>query len=141
MEIVLPFRKGLYIVGNMNMLSKQAIWSEIKVKLQKRCEIGTSMKVVCQTHKNQSEISIGEDFAKKCPEGGCSNFCGILLKCFHYCPRFCHAQDLDHEDYKCEELCKTPCSSEQAHPCKRQCHFGKGLSLILLFLQLIDLLF
>lgn len=120
------FRQGLYIVGNMKMLSKEAVWSQINSKLEKRGEVGTVLKVVCQPHKTESEIVRGEDFIKKCPEGGCSKPCGILMKCSHYCPRFCHAQDLDHEDYHCRELCRKPCLDELAHPCSLQCHIGKG---------------
>ncbi len=119
-------RKGLYIVGNMKMLSKQSIWSDINSKLEKRGEVGTVMKVVCQPHKTETVISKGDDFIKKCPEGGCSKLCGMLLKCSHYCPRFCHAQDLNHEDYECREHCRKPCLSQQPHPCTLQCHFGKG---------------
>lgn len=120
------FRKGLYIVGNMAMLSQQALWSEIKAKLQKRGQIGSSMKVVCQLHKNQSDIATRADFIKKCPEGGCTEMCGVLMKCSHHCPRFCHSQDLEHDNYSCREPCRKPCLSELAHPCQLQCHFGKG---------------
>lgn len=116
----------MYIVGNMTMLSKQTIWSDINTKLEKRGEIGPVMKVVCQSHKTQSEIASGQDFIKKCPEGGCSKMCGLLMNCSHYCPRFCHPQDLNHEEYQCRELCRKPCLSQQAHPCRLQCHFGKG---------------
>lgn len=125
-QIVFYIRKGLYIVGNMTMLSQKTLWSEINAKLQKRGQIGNSLKVVCQLHKTESVIATREDFNKKCPEGGCTEMCGLLMKCSHYCPRFCHSQDLDHEDYMCRELCRKPCLSDSAHPCQRQCHFGKG---------------
>lgn len=117
----------MYIVGNMQMLSKQTVWSEINSKLEKRGEIGSVMKVVCQSHKTHSEIGNGEDFVTKCPEGGCTKMYGILMKCQHYCPRYCHSQDLTHENYQCKELCRKPCLSEQAHPCRQRCHFGEGL--------------
>ncbi|KAG4069526.1 hypothetical protein HA402_006892 [Bradysia odoriphaga] len=118
-------KKGLYIVGNMTMLCKQTLWSEINAKLKKRGQIGTTLTVVCQLHKTQSDIANREDFIKKCPEGGCTEMCGLLMKCSHHCPRFCHSQDLDHENYRCKEPCRKPCLSELAHPCQRHCHFGK----------------
>lgn len=120
-------RKGLYVIGNMKMLSKQTIWSEINAKLEQKKQIGTKMTVVCQRHRTQSDIAQGDDFIKKCPEGGCSKVCGLLMKCSHNCPRFCHSQDLEHEKYHCRELCRKLCPSKQdPHPCKLGCHFGKG---------------
>ncbi|XP_037051302.1 NFX1-type zinc finger-containing protein 1-like isoform X2 [Bradysia coprophila] len=115
-------KKGLYVIGNMKMLSKQTIWSQINAKLEQKKQIGPKMTVVCQRHQTHSDIAKGEDFIKKCPEGGCSKVCGLLMKCHHLCPRFCHAQDLQHENYRCRELCRKFCPS--GHPCMLVCHFG-----------------
>lgn len=112
----------------MKMLSKQPIWSEINAKLEQRQQIGPKMTVVCQRHKTRNDIAQPDDFIKKCPEGGCLKMCGLLMMCSHLCPRFCHAQDLQHTNYRCREMCRKLCPSKDPHPCTLGCHYGQSMS-------------
>lgn len=60
--------------------------------------------LVCDKHLKYTRVSKKGDFAKVA-EGGCSAYCGELLKCGHHCERLCHPLDLKHEEYECLRKC------------------------------------
>ena len=53
------------------------------------------------------------------PEGGCLEKCQSKMLCGHICPKLCHAEDRDHEVFKCQENCTRLCPD--GHPCDKKC--------------------
>ncbi|XP_040289644.1 NFX1-type zinc finger-containing protein 1-like isoform X1 [Bufo bufo] len=113
-------KKGLFCIGNMQMLSKVSLWSKIYEILQKYGLIGKELKLQCVNHPATSNyVSTASDF-DNVPEGGCKIPCEYRLKCGHVCPLFCHPCDQEHEKVVCRKPCpKTTC--ENGHKCRNLC--------------------
>ncbi|KAM4705066.1 NFX1-type zinc finger-containing protein 1-like [Rhinophrynus dorsalis] len=113
-------KKGLFCIGNMQLLSKVPLWSKINEVLKANGQIGRKMKLLCENHPtNVSYVSTSEDFMAV-PEGGCMIPCEYRLNCGHVCILQCHPYDLEHKNY----LCKKPCPKilcENGHKCKKNC--------------------
>ncbi|XP_053575344.1 NFX1-type zinc finger-containing protein 1 [Bombina bombina] len=122
-------KKGLYCIGNMNMLGKVPLWSKIILTLRQNGQIGKQLMLSCQNHPEvHTLVCKGSDF-KKVPEGGCSQKCEFRLSCGHVCSRVCHPYDPEHKQYKCTKPCqKVLC--EDGHRCTRSCYEPCGLCMV-----------
>ncbi|XP_051562536.1 NFX1-type zinc finger-containing protein 1-like [Myxocyprinus asiaticus] len=114
-------KMGLYCIGNMAMLSKVTLWSNILHCLRENGQVGHALTLSCQNHpEKQSLVSTADDF-KCAPEGGCEQPCEYRLECGHVCARMCHPYDADHKEYNCIKNCpKVLC--ELGHKCPRRCY-------------------
>ncbi|XP_069740716.1 NFX1-type zinc finger-containing protein 1-like isoform X2 [Narcine bancroftii] len=114
-------KKGLYCIGNMNILANVPLWSKIMHTLHARGNIGQSLLLACQNHpKTMTSVSKKEDFSKV-PEGGCSLPCEYRLDCGHVCTRACHPYDVDHKQFDCLKPCqKVICDAR--HQCMKLCY-------------------
>ncbi|KAL3847655.1 hypothetical protein ACJMK2_018556 [Sinanodonta woodiana] len=116
-------RKGLYVIGNFDLLQESSpVWKEMVMTMKRNNCFGPSLKLRCQNHPNAGDIDVtkAKDF-EKAPEGGCNRKCEYRLRCGHVCARFCHMYDKDHEDYQCQKPC-TRDICDNGHQCKRKCY-------------------
>ncbi|XP_073443904.1 NFX1-type zinc finger-containing protein 1-like isoform X1 [Dendrobates tinctorius] len=113
-------KKGLFCIGNMELLSKVPLWSAINDVLQENDLIGKELKLQCVNHPNAATyVSKSSDFAEV-PEGGCKIPCQFRLNCGHVCPLLCHPYDQQHENVVCREPCpKSVC--DNGHKCRKLC--------------------
>ncbi|XP_067144046.1 NFX1-type zinc finger-containing protein 1-like [Centruroides vittatus] len=113
-------RKGLYCIGNFDLLeSVSDLWKAIVEDLKDQSSIDSSINLVCQKHKNTTNVQLIRDF-KNVSNGGCEEKCNAKLECGHNCKRYCHVFDTAHNLYKCDEKCNNKCKF--GHPCKKKCH-------------------
>ena len=115
-------RKGLYVIGNFNMLRGRddTIWPKILRVVEEKQRIGDTLLLQCQNHPNEIvRAKVATDFSK-CPEGGCTKPCNYRLTCGHGCTRLCHPWDREHKQYKCQKMCDKllPCQ----HKCRSKCY-------------------
>lgn len=113
-------KKGLFCIGNMDMLSSVPLWSRILGTLQEKAQVGDHLMLYCQNHpETHNLVSCANDF-KSVPEGGCNKKCEFRLDCGHVCTRVCHPYDQEHKEYQCNKDCqKVLC--KDGHKCKRKC--------------------
>ncbi|XP_065213301.1 NFX1-type zinc finger-containing protein 1-like [Planococcus citri] len=95
---------GLYMIGNMDILSDCNLWKNIKEELVKQEAIGSKMTLHCDEHDVYTQVSCKEDFVHV-KEGGCHNLCQKIMDCGHECKRLCHKLDVEHLAKKCYEKC------------------------------------
>ena len=115
-------RKGLYIMGNRKMLSKQSpLWKDVLADFDKSGCIGKSLPLVCSNHQAENLVSSAADFKTLVPNGGCLEKCQHRLECGHACPQMCHPSD--HEDFKCEKPCPRNVENcdVEGHKCTKLC--------------------
>ncbi|KAK6320892.1 hypothetical protein J4Q44_G00078680 [Coregonus suidteri] len=114
-------KKGLYCIGNMAMLGKVKLWSNILHTLREKDQVGPALTLCCQNHPERHiKASCGDDF-KHAPEGGCNLPCEFRLNCGHVCSSACHPYDQEHKKYTCNKKCqKVLC--ELGHRCQLQCY-------------------
>ncbi|CAK8680919.1 unnamed protein product [Clavelina lepadiformis] len=114
-------KKGLYCIGNFQMLSKKSkLWENITKELKRDELIGDELTLQCKYHPDRTtQVKTVEDF-EKFPGGGCGQVCGLELPCRHLCPRKCHRDDEEHTEYLCRMPCERLCHA--GHDCKRKCH-------------------
>ena len=99
-------KKGLYCIGNFDLLSKHSdIWSKIVADLKASRSIGNTLPLECQIHRTGVFVKTAKDFRSKVPHGGCQRPCTVRLKCGHACKKLCHPDDIEHEQYRCGEPC------------------------------------
>ncbi|OCT76170.1 NFX1-type zinc finger-containing protein 1 [Xenopus laevis] len=113
-------KKGLFCVGNMQLLSNVPLWSKINDVLKTNRQIGNQLPLYCQNHPEKvTYVSKAEDF-KAVPEGGCMDLCDFHLPCGHACVLKCHPYDSEHKNYVCNKPCpKVIC--ENGHKCNNKC--------------------
>ncbi|XP_006839258.1 PREDICTED: NFX1-type zinc finger-containing protein 1 [Chrysochloris asiatica] len=113
-------KKGMYCIGNMQMLAKVPLWSKIIHTLRENNQIGPALQLCCQNHPNtHTLVSKAADF-QKVPEGGCNLTCEFRLSCGHVCTRACHPYDSSHKEFQCMKPCqKVIC--EDGHRCPQVC--------------------
>ncbi|EHB05998.1 NFX1-type zinc finger-containing protein 1 [Heterocephalus glaber] len=99
-------KKGMYCIGNMQMLAKVPLWSKIIHTLRENNQIGQMLQLCCQNHPDTyTLVSKASDF-QKVPEGGCSLPCEFRLACGHVCTRACHPYDSSHKEFQCMKPCQ-----------------------------------
>ncbi|XP_019799428.1 NFX1-type zinc finger-containing protein 1 [Tursiops truncatus] len=113
-------KKGMYCIGNMQMLAKVPLWSKIIHTLRENNQIGSALQLCCQNHPViHTSVSKASDF-QKVPEGGCSLPCEFRLGCGHVCTRACHPYDSLHKEFQCMKPCqKVIC--QDGHRCPLVC--------------------
>ncbi|MXQ86631.1 hypothetical protein E5288_WYG012925 [Bos mutus] len=113
-------KKGMYCIGNMQMLAKVPLWSKIIHTLRENDQIGCALRLCCQNHPDtHTLVSKASDF-QKVPEGGCSLPCEFRLGCGHVCTRACHPYDSSHKEFQCMKPCqKVIC--QDGHRCPLVC--------------------
>ncbi|KAG8565544.1 hypothetical protein GDO81_012901 [Engystomops pustulosus] len=113
-------KKGLFCIGNMQILSKVPLWKKICDVLKENGQIGIELKVQCVIHPNtMTHLSTSKDFANV-PESGCMIPCDYRLNCGHVCGLHCHPYDPEHKQVRCVKPCvKIPC--KKGHTCKKIC--------------------
>lgn len=113
-------KKGMYCIGNMQMLAKVPLWSKIIHTLRENDQIGCTLRLCCQNHPDTyTLVSKASDF-QKVPEGGCSLPCEFRLGCGHVCTRACHPYDSSHKEFQCMKPCqKVIC--QDGHRCPLVC--------------------
>ncbi|KAB0383722.1 hypothetical protein FD755_005639 [Muntiacus reevesi] len=113
-------KKGMYCIGNMQMLAKVPLWSKIIHTLRENDQIGCALRLCCQNHPDtHTLVSKASDF-QKVPEGGCSLPCEFRLGCGHVCTRACHPYDSSHKEFQCMKPCqKVIC--QEGHRCPLVC--------------------
>ncbi|KAM5135150.1 NFX1-type zinc finger-containing protein 1 [Mantella aurantiaca] len=113
-------KKGLYCIGNMDMLSSVRLWSSILGTLQQKAQLGNHLMLYCQNHpETHNLVTCGRDF-KSVPEGGCDKKCEFRLDCGHVCTRVCHPYDQEHKEYQCNKDCQKVLCGD-GHKCRRKC--------------------
>ncbi|KAJ3603008.1 hypothetical protein NHX12_030752, partial [Muraenolepis orangiensis] len=114
-------KKGLYCIGNSELLSKVKLWSDIFGTLKENEQMGKALHLCCQNHpEKQIQVACAEDF-KQAPEGGCLTPCEYRLDCGHVCTRVCHPYDPEHKKYKCQKPCER-ILCDLRHKCPLVCH-------------------
>ncbi|KAM4026832.1 NFX1-type zinc finger-containing protein 1-like [Anomaloglossus baeobatrachus] len=113
-------KKGLFCIGNMELLSKVPLWSAINDVLHENGLIGKELKLQCVNHRDTATyVSASSDFTNV-PEGGCKIPCQFRLNCGHVCPLLCHPYDQQHQNVVCRKPCiKSVC--EKGHKCRKLC--------------------
>ncbi|XP_008580068.1 PREDICTED: NFX1-type zinc finger-containing protein 1 isoform X2 [Galeopterus variegatus] len=113
-------KKGMYCIGNMQMLARVPLWSKIIHTLRENNQIGPALQLCCQNHPNtHTLVSKASDF-QKVPEGGCNLPCEFRLACGHVCTRACHPYDSSHKEFQCMKPCqKVIC--QDGHRCPLVC--------------------
>ncbi|KAH9488057.1 NFX1-type zinc finger-containing protein 1 [Bulinus truncatus] len=118
-------KKGLYIIGNFDLLASQSkLWKDIIQTAKEDNIIGEGLPVCCANHPEFKEFIITDKDFEKCPDGGCGKPCGFRLTCGHVCPRTCHGKDNEHKEFKCTKQCIKTCP--EGHGCKRKCFQACG---------------
>lgn len=114
-------KKGLYCIGNSEILSRVELWSNIFHTLREKEQIGRALTLCCQNHPTrQVKASNAEDF-KQAPEGGCTQPSQFRFDCGHVCTRVCHPYDPEHKEFNCIKSCEKILCNE-GHKCTRLCH-------------------
>ncbi|XP_066577411.1 NFX1-type zinc finger-containing protein 1 isoform X2 [Amia ocellicauda] len=113
-------KKGLFCIGNMSMLSRVPLWSNIMNVLSINGQIGDILMLRCENHPETTTLVSEEKDFLQVPLGGCSIPCEYRLDCGHVCTRKCHPFDSEHKTFKCMKPCpKTLC--QDGHKCKKKC--------------------
>ncbi|XP_072308697.1 NFX1-type zinc finger-containing protein 1-like [Eucyclogobius newberryi] len=118
-------KKGLYCIGNSEMLGQVKLWSNIFHTLREKDQIGTGLTLCCQNHPSrQVQACNATDFGQA-PEGGCTQPCEYRLDCGHVCAKVCHPYDPEHKKYQCLKKCqKVLC--DLGHGCLLLCYESCG---------------
>ena len=110
-------RKGLYCIGNFNLLKSQSkLWKEICDDLKAKDAMADSLQLVCKNHNNVTSVRKANEFN---PLGGCNMPCTVRLPCGHACDEQCHASS--HLKDVCVKMCLNRCPNE--HLCLCRCHY------------------
>uniref|UniRef100_A0A3B4AX81 RZ-type domain-containing protein n=1 Tax=Periophthalmus magnuspinnatus TaxID=409849 RepID=A0A3B4AX81_9GOBI len=114
-------KKGLYCIGNSEMLGQVKLWSNIFHTLREKDQMGTALTLCCQNHPSRHvKASSATDF-EQAPEGGCTQPCEYRLNCGHVCAKVCHPYDPEHKEYQCLKKCqKIVC--DLGHRCLLLCY-------------------
>ncbi|KAL2074253.1 hypothetical protein VTL71DRAFT_8031 [Oculimacula yallundae] len=117
-------RCGLVMIGNEEtfMASPKGgkTWTTFLESLQTKGCLHDGLPVRCEKHPETTYLlKEPEDFDRCCPDGGCSEPCGKLLKCNrHKCKRRCHRVD-DHTKVECMQVMERTC--DKGHKTRFKC--------------------
>ncbi|CAD6447396.1 0557e774-38d7-48ff-aa0d-164e8d9530c5 [Sclerotinia trifoliorum] len=120
-------RNGLIMVGNSDTFvharKGKDLWKKFFDLLSASGHVYQGFPVRCENHPTRViNLSTPEDFEKHCPDGGCKEPCGALMKCkIHHCPSSCH-QIFDHSKMLCKVILEHKCPD--GHTNKSLCHQG-----------------
>ncbi|XP_070191480.1 NFX1-type zinc finger-containing protein 1-like [Littorina saxatilis] len=115
-------RNGFFAFGNFRILADNSeLWKNICRTAKENVQLGDTLVLRCENHREQEvEVITAKDFDKM-PEGGCKLPCGTRLAgCGHVCELSCHGYDRTHEKYKCRKKCERV-TCKLGHPCTKRC--------------------
>ncbi|XP_059169746.1 NFX1-type zinc finger-containing protein 1-like [Physella acuta] len=118
-------KKGLYVIGNFDLLASQStLWSAIVKDAKEDDIIGEGLPIRCVDHPDHVlAIKTAAEF-RKCGTGWCGEKCEQLLPCGHVCGRPCHGSDPNHVNSRCRKPCGKVCG--EGHPCRKKCYQDCG---------------
>ncbi|KAF4638063.1 hypothetical protein G7Y89_g15 [Cudoniella acicularis] len=120
-------RDALILIGNsdtfINARKGKEVWRKLFDHLKKHSRVYEGFPIKCEKHPDRiATLSTPEDFEKHCPDGGCTEPCGALLKCkVHKCTSSCH-QIFDHSKIRCMAVLKQNCPN--GHKQSWHCYTG-----------------
>ncbi|PVI03012.1 P-loop containing nucleoside triphosphate hydrolase protein [Periconia macrospinosa] len=123
-------RNGLILIGNAETFVSSRkggqLWKRFIDMLKAKNHIYDGLPVKCEQHPTRlAVLRSPEDFDRDCPDGGCKELCGVVLKCgVHKCPRSCHYRS-DHSKMDCEKILEVKCP--RGHVQKRKCYENQPL--------------
>ncbi|KAK3370713.1 P-loop containing nucleoside triphosphate hydrolase protein [Lasiosphaeria ovina] len=110
-------RNCVVLIGNMDtfMTSKKgrAAWHPFFELLKSENHLYDGLPIRCEKHTEKTALLKEPiDFDKSCPDGGCTELCGALLKCgVHKCRSRCH-RVTDHSRTECNQLIDRECARQ-----------------------------
>ncbi|CAI6339749.1 unnamed protein product [Periconia digitata] len=124
-------RNALIMIGNadtfLNSRKGKEVWTPLMDQLKRDGHIYDGFPVQCENHPERKQLlSTQEAFDTECPDGGCSEPCGVLLNCNqHKCPHKCH-QLQDHSKMACRAIVESFCPKN--HKTSNLCYKSTGQS-------------
>ncbi|KIK26288.1 hypothetical protein PISMIDRAFT_95029 [Pisolithus microcarpus 441] len=129
-------RNGLILIGNSATFERSKkggkLWTDFLDLMRKGGYVFPGFPVKCEKHPDKKrEIAQPDDFDAYTPDGGCTEPCGIMLKCnVHPCTLKCHSLRTapNQPNIHTTMLCKTPLSDKcpvGIHTISWQCHEGR----------------
>ncbi|KAI7268033.1 hypothetical protein KC345_g7737 [Hortaea werneckii] len=118
-------REALILIGSLETFMARpkgaATWKPLSDTLASNGDTHDGLPVSCSQHPDwQRVMTEPSDFKKHCPDGGCSEPCGIDLACkIHKCPQKCH-KAIDHSKLKCKQYVHDQCP--KGHTFTWQCY-------------------
>ncbi|KAF7316838.1 hypothetical protein HMN09_00417100 [Mycena chlorophos] len=124
-------RNAHIMIGNPDTFIKSRkgheLWSRFFDMMKAGGHIYNGLPVKCERHPHRTAILAKPDeFATECPDGGCTEPCGVKLSCgIHQCPSKCH-QLADHSKMRCTRIVDSKCPA--SHPRSWECSQGPPAS-------------
>ncbi|KAK0188469.1 P-loop containing nucleoside triphosphate hydrolase protein [Armillaria mellea] len=117
-------RNALIMIGNSDTFTNakkgKELWTQLFDLLKGQKHIYDGLPVMCEQHLHRTALLRTElHFETLCPDGGCSEPCGVKLQCGkHVCPLKCHQRD-DHSKMPCHVIIHTQCPKghDQSYKC------------------------
>ncbi|KAK3990815.1 putative AAA family ATPase [Cladorrhinum sp. PSN332] len=116
-------RNCIVLIGNMETFMKSkkgsTTWVPFFELLKDNGHLYDGLPVKCEKHPDKKALLAQPiDFARFCPDGGCTEPCDALLKCqVHKCRSRCH-RIVDHSNAECNQLVKKICSRQHKYKVK-----------------------
>ncbi|CAJ2510869.1 Uu.00g064940.m01.CDS01 [Anthostomella pinea] len=109
-------RNCLVMIGNMDTFMRSRgkdTWYPFFELLKEHSHLYDGLPVKCERHPNRTAvIQTPEDFDQACPDGGCAEPCGVMLKCgLHKCKHRCHRVN-DHSQAECTHIVERVCDRQ-----------------------------
>ncbi|KAF5345199.1 hypothetical protein D9758_009720 [Tetrapyrgos nigripes] len=117
-------RNAIIIIGNSNTFTQarkgKELWQQLLQLLREQQHVYHGFPVKCEGHPDRVALLQTEDqFDTECPDGGCSEPCGVMLSCGqHTCPLKCHKLP-DHSKMACQHTIPSQCP--KGHDKSRKC--------------------
>ncbi|KAG1844511.1 P-loop containing nucleoside triphosphate hydrolase protein [Suillus subalutaceus] len=121
-------RDGLILIGNsqtfINARKGRELWGKFFELVKQGNYMYEGFPIKCERHPHRKVlIKSASEFDTLCPNGGCTEICGIMLNCgVHLCPLKCH-QISDHSQMPCQHPYLGRCPVN--HQLKWKCHQSK----------------
>nr|GAT60754.1 predicted protein [Mycena chlorophos] len=124
-------RNAHIMIGNPDTFIKSRkgheLWSRFFDMMKAGGHIYNGLPVKCERHPHRTAfLAKPDEFATECPDGGCTEPCGVKLSCgIHQCPSKCH-QLADHSKMRCTRIVDSKCPA--GHPRSWECSQGPPAS-------------
>ncbi|KAF3908937.1 hypothetical protein ABW21_db0204613 [Orbilia brochopaga] len=117
-------KHGMYIIGDAATSMGVPMWHKVIELFEQGHNLGPQLQLHCTRHPDKKTfVGCPKDFETQCPEGGCAETCGLLLRCGHSCEFKCHPKLL-HNNVRCPKDCSR--MRDCGHPCLRKCFEACG---------------
>ncbi|KAI0310251.1 P-loop containing nucleoside triphosphate hydrolase protein [Amylostereum chailletii] len=120
-------RNACIMIGNAQTFRKSKkggdLWGRLIDLLIHQGHFYEGFPVRCERHPDRvGTLKEPHEFDEQCPNGGCNEPCGVILKCgVHKCPSKCHSLP-DHSKLPCTFILESLCA--QGHKRKYKCSNG-----------------